>query len=76
MVPASDLGRSWGSHHILSDEEIVATWRDTYLPNCSDLLDGRWPLLNQLVERLRLNRCDCRDSFTFDLRCRVRIVRL
>jgi hypothetical protein len=49
MVPSSD----WGSHHVRADEEIREIWRAKYLPRCGDLLDGRWPLLNEMVERLR-----------------------
>lgn len=53
LVPAADLARGWGSHHVLTGEEVTATWRHKYLPRCGDLLDGRWPALNTAVEHLR-----------------------
>jgi hypothetical protein len=49
MVHSSD----WGSHHVISDERVADTWKTKYLPRCSELLDGRWPLLNQAVEAMR-----------------------
>lgn len=49
MVPSSD----WGSHHVISDERIMETWRTKYLPRCSDLFNGRWPKLNEAVEAMR-----------------------
>jgi hypothetical protein len=49
MVPSSD----WGSHHVRSEEEIRVIWRDKYLPRCFDLLDGRYPALNGMVDRLK-----------------------
>ncbi len=52
MIPASD----WGSHHRLADERLDEVWRTKYLPRCGDLLDGRWPLLNQAVEAIRRTR--------------------
>lgn len=48
MVDPTD----WGSHHVLSEETIRDIWKSKYLPRCSDLLDGRWPLLNAAVNRL------------------------
>ena len=50
MVPQCD----WGSHHKVSDERLDDVWRTKYLPRCHDLLDGRWPILNQEVEKLQL----------------------
>jgi hypothetical protein len=52
MIPTSD----WGSHHRLADEHLDEIWRTRYLPQCSDLFDGRWPLLNQVVEAMRRTR--------------------
>lgn len=49
MVAASD----WGSHHVLAEQTIREIWQTKYLPRCSDLLDGRWPLLNEEIARLR-----------------------
>jgi len=49
MIPSSD----WGSHHVRSDDVIDDIWRTKYLPRCHDLLDGRYPFLNEAVERLR-----------------------
>src|SRR5262249_40719925 len=49
MVAAAD----WGSHHVLSDEAIIEIWKNKYLPPCYDPLDGRWPTLNDTVERLK-----------------------
>jgi hypothetical protein len=49
MVDPSD----WGSHHVRSDETLDEIWRDKYMPRCHDLLDGRFPGLNEMVERLR-----------------------
>jgi hypothetical protein len=51
-VPRSDLERGWGGHHVLTDEQIEDLWRGRYLPRCADLLDGRWPLLNDAVRTL------------------------
>jgi hypothetical protein len=56
MVPSSDLARGWGGHHVLSDEQLTAVWEAKYLPHCSDLLDGRWPLLNAAVSQLAQHR--------------------
>jgi Glycosyl transferase family 2 len=52
MVPSSD----WGSHHVISDERVMDTWKTKYLPRCSDLLAGQWPKLNEAVERIRRSR--------------------
>src|SRR5207248_250626 len=46
MVPASDRALGWGASHVLTDEQILQTWRTLYLPHCFDLLDGRYPGLN------------------------------
>ena len=63
MVPSSD----WGSHHVRADEEIRDIWQKKYLPKCGDLLDGRWPKLNEMVERLRrLNAGDPQTVATVD----------
>jgi hypothetical protein len=53
MIPASDLARGWGRHHVLGDDEILRVWKDRYLPHCHDLLGGRWPGLSAAVERIR-----------------------
>jgi hypothetical protein len=52
MVPSSD----WGSHHVRTDETLDEIWHTKYLPRCSALLDGRWPLLNEMIARLRRMR--------------------
>jgi hypothetical protein len=60
MVPSSD----WGSHHVRADEEIKEIWRQKYLPRCFDLLDGRFPALNQVVERLTRLRDTSRPTIS------------
>jgi Glycosyl transferase family 2 len=52
MVPSCD----WGSHHLLSDERLDDIWRTRYLPVCTDLFDGRYPLLCERVEEIRRSR--------------------
>jgi hypothetical protein len=52
MVPSSD----WGSHHVRGEEEIRSIWREKYLPRCFDLFDGRYPALNDMVDRLKRQR--------------------
>jgi hypothetical protein len=56
VVPASDLARGWGSHHVLNDEGVAAAWRDKYLPHCHDLLGGRYPVLDAAVDKLKEGR--------------------
>jgi hypothetical protein len=56
LVPPSDLSRGWGRHHTLADEQVTETWKNHYLPHCADLLDGRWPLLNEMIRAIALYR--------------------
>jgi Glycosyl transferase family 2 len=49
MMPACD----GGGHHRLADERVDEIWQTRYLPRCGDLLDGRWPLLNEAVAAMR-----------------------
>ena len=51
MVPGCDLARGWGVHHTMADDEVDEAWR-AYLPRCHDLLDGRYPGLNEAVAKL------------------------
>lgn len=52
MVPRADLDRGWGAHHVLPEQAVIETWRDRYLYHCRDLLDGRWPGLNAVLDEV------------------------
>jgi len=62
MVPAEDLRKGWGTHHVLTDAQIDAAWRSCYLPRCRDLLGGEWPGLDAAVGGLRQWLSDWPDA--------------
>jgi hypothetical protein len=51
-IPPENLSRGWGSHHVLDDNQIEATWR-SWVKLGHNLLDGSHPELNATVERLK-----------------------
>lgn len=58
MVPAGDRAKGWGAHHVMTDAQVDAAWRDQYLPRCHDLLGGRHPGLAAAVAALTAARAD------------------
>jgi|SRR5262245_24349255 len=52
MLAEDDLKRGWYSHHAFTERQVIEYWADRYLPNCYDLLGGRWPQLNAAIGRI------------------------